>query len=610
MTVSMDGMGPRQAIATFGDGKGEGAFFSSRVVTGMLAFIKPYWRQMLLGFVCMLVATALTLLNPFLVKVAIDDYIAPGDLDGLRWVVVGLLLGYSGFYVATALETYILSWVSQRVLANLRETLFRHLQRLSLSYYDKNIVGVTVSRVINDVSVINDLISQGFITLIGDMLILVGIAGVMLVLSWQLALLTFLVAPLMVVATVWFSLKAKPAYRDTRAQVAALVGNIAETIAAMRVIQAFAQEDTALKRFLKINAANREAQVKAMSLSFTFLPTVDFLSTLGTAIVLLLGGLAVMNGWLTLGVLVAFLTYVARLFAPVRELTQLYSTMQSAMAGGEQVLNVLDTEPDVFDAENAPDLPPIVGQVVFEDVSFQYRADGPKVLDGINLTIEAGQTVALVGPTGAGKSTIASLLMRFYDVTAGVVRIDGVDIRTVRQQSLRAQTGMVAQDPFLFSGTIAENIAFGRPAAPLTDIIAAARMANADEFIQDLPDGYETEILEGGANLSVGQRQLLSIARAILADPRLLILDEATANIDTLTELLIQQALDVLLEGRTAVVIAHRLSTIRKADLICVIDGGQIVERGTHCELLAAGGLYRLLYEKQFMREAVVEDKG
>lgn len=606
MTVGMGGMGPRQAMEAFGDSDGEGAFFSQRVVSGMLAFLKPYWRQMLLGFVCMLAATVLTLLNPFLVKVAIDDYITPGDLDGLRWVVLGLLFGYSGFYVATALETYILSWVSQRVLANLRETLFRHLQRLSLGYHDKSIVGVTVSRVINDVSVINDLISQGFITLMGDMLILVGIAGVMIVLNWQLALLTFLVTPLMVVATFWFSAKAKPAYRDTRAQIAALVGNIAEAIAAMRVIQAFAQEETALGRFLKINVANRDAQVKAMSLSFTFLPTVEFLSTLGTAIVLLFGGLAVMNGWLTLGVLVAFLAYVARLFAPVRELTQLYSTMQSAMAGGEQVLDLLATEPDVPDAEGAQDLPPIVGQVVYDGVSFQYRPDTPKVLDDINLTIEAGQTVALVGPTGAGKSTIASLLMRFYDATEGVVRIDGIDIRTVRQQSLRAQTGVVAQDPFLFSGTIAENIAFGRPDSPRAAVELAGRMANADEFIQGLPDGYETDILEGGANLSVGQRQLLSIARAILADPRILILDEATANIDTLTEMLIQQALDALLEGRTAVVIAHRLSTIRKADLICVIDDGQIVERGTHSELLTAGGLYRLLYEKQFMRDEVV----
>jgi ATP-binding cassette, subfamily B, multidrug efflux pump len=491
--------------------------------------------------------------------------------------------------------------VGQRVLADLRGRVFRHLQRLSKGYHDKNIVGVTVSRVINDVAEINELLSQGLITLVGDIIILAGITAVMFALDPTLALLVFIVLPLMVVVTLWFSRLARQAFRETRSKVAAVVGDLAEDIAAIRVIQAFAQERETQRRFSRVNEENREAYIRAISLSFVFLPAIEFLGMLATVIVLLVGGLRVINDLTTIGVLVAFMTYVTRFFQPVQELSRLFTTWQSAMAAGEQVLRLLDTPPEVTDHPEAVDLPPLRGRIEFKDVFFRYRPDSDLVLEGINLDIEPGQTAALVGPTGAGKTTIANLTARFYDASEGSVRLDGMDVREATQESLHRQIAVVTQDPFLFSRSIADNIRFGKPSATLEEVEAAARKANAHDFIHKLPEGYETRILEGGVNLSVGQRQLISIARAILADPRILILDEATANIDTLSEGMIQKALGELLEGRTAVVIAHRLSTIRNADRIYVIDKGRILEQGTHEELLGQGGLYRDLYERQFV---------
>jgi ABC-type multidrug transport system fused ATPase/permease subunit len=457
-----------------------------------------------------------------------------------------------------------------------------------------------LSRVFSDVGVINDLLSQGLISIIGDLLTLVGIVVVMVSMSPRLALLSFSVIPLMVLATSIYARHAKKAYRRMRATVAEVVGDLAEDLVGMRVIQAFAQEDTTQERFAEVNRANRDAHIRATSLSFAFMPVVRFLSMLATAVVLWFGGRAVADGALTLGIAIAFLSYVTRFFQPIQELSQLYTTMQSAMAGGERVLQLLDTEPGVPDRPDAPAMPLIEGRVDLQDVSFAYRGD-ELVLRDVTLEIAPGQTVALVGPTGAGKTSISNLIARFYDVTEGAVLIDGIDVRDVAQRSLRRQMGIVPQDPFLFSGTIADNIRFGDPGAPDEDVEAAARLTNAHEFIMRTPDGYQTQIQEGGVNFSVGQRQLLCIARAVLADPRILILDEATSSVDTMTEALIQDALNRLLAGRTAVVIAHRLSTIRGADIICVIDDGRIVEQGAHEELLARGGLYRELYERQFV---------
>jgi len=601
-------MGPRGAMEQFGEKEG-GQAWNGRVILRLLAYLHPYRRRMALAFAFMLVESGLTLLIPYLLKVAIDQYIAQGDAAGLSRVAGLSAAAFTGAFLAASGQRYLLSWVGQRLLATLRGDLFRHLQDLSLGYHDTHIVGVTLSRVINDVAVINELLSQGLVTLLGDALVLGGIVVVMVSMSPRLALLAFGVLPLMLLAVALFTRRAQVAFRRTRAKIAAVVGDLAEDLAGMRVIQAFAQESATFERFDEVNRANRDAYIDAMTLSFIFLPTVEFLGTLATGVVLWFGGRFVTAGDLTIGVVVAFLAYVTRFFQPIQELSQLYTTLQAATAGGERVLDLLDTQPDVRDAVGAVEMPPMRGQVALDQVHFSYRGE-TRVLHDVSLNIPAGQTVALVGPTGAGKTTVANLVARFYDVTGGAVRIDGLDVRAVTQRSLRRQMGLVPQDPFLFSGAITDNIRFGRPDAPPEAVEEAARLANAHEFIAALPAGYATPILEGGVNLSVGQRQLICIARAVLADPRILILDEATASVDTVTEALIQEALRRLLAGRTAIIIAHRLSTVREADLICAIQDGRIVEQGTHEELLAQGfgvsaqpngGLYRELYARQFV---------
>jgi ABC-type multidrug transport system fused ATPase/permease subunit len=592
--------GPRSTLEHAGAASA-GRLFHWPVVRRMLVYLRPYRVRLAGAAFLMLIVTGLSLLTPYLIKIAIDQAIGGHNLPLLLQVSGLTALAFVALFGASALQRYWLGWIGQRALSDIRADLFRHLHRLSLSYYDTHIVGVIVSRVINDVETISDLLTQGLIQLLGDLLVLVGIVVVMLSLNTRLALLAFTVVPLMVLLTWIFSRQARQAYRQTRSTVAAVVGDLAEEIAGMRVIQAFAREDASRARFAQVNNDNRNAHIRAMSLSFIFQPATDYLGILAMAIVLWFGGLALARGELTAGVLVAFLAYVTRFFQPIQELSQLQTTLQSAMAGGEQVVALLNTQPQIEDKPEAYELPPIKGRVTFEDVTLRYSPSGPEVLHGINLTIEPGQTVALVGPTGAGKTSIASLVMRFYDVSTGTIRLDGINIRDVTQRSLRRQTGMVTQDSLLFAGTVADNIRFGRPAATPAEVEAAARLANADEFISLMEQGYETRVLEGGANISLGQRQLLCIARAALADHRLLILDEATAHVDTVTEALIQQALDRLFDGRTTIVIAHRLSTIQNADVILVVDQGLIVERGTHAELLNRGGLYRTLYERQFV---------
>jgi ABC-type multidrug transport system fused ATPase/permease subunit len=598
---SSPGMGPRTVLENFGGNQREGEMFNRDVVKRMLLYLKPYrWRMGLALFLTIL-ESGLTLLSPYLLKEATDSYILKGNFPGLVRIAIYLALTFISLYFVSAAQRYVVSWVGQRMLAKLRSDLFRHLQRLQQGYHDRNIVGVTVSRVINDVAEINELFSQGVITLIGDLLVLIGIIVVMLTMSPKLALLTFIVIPLMLFATWIFSRQAKKAFRETRSKVAAVVGDLAEDISGMRVIQAFAQEKASQERFDKVNVENRNAYINAMTLSFVFLPSIEFLGMVATGIVLWFGGRFVIAEEVTLGVMVAFLSYVTRFFTPIQELSRMYTTLQSAMAGGEQVLKLLDTPIEVADAPDAIELEEVVGQIEFNHVTFQYRQDTPIVLDDISLTIPARKMVAIVGPTGAGKTTIANLVARFYDVTQGAVLLDGIDLRCIQQSSLRQFVRIVSQDPFLFSRSIEENIRYGKPDASEDEVINAAKKANAHEFISHLPNAYRTKIQEGGVNISVGQRQLLTIARAILTDPKVLILDEATANIDTVTEVLIQQALERLLFERTAIVIAHRLSTVRKADWIYVIDQGKIREQGTHTDLLALNGMYNDLYERQFM---------
>ncbi len=591
--------GPGHVLEGFGAKEATGRI-SGRVLLRLLRFVLPHWRQMLLAVALMILSSLLNLAVPYLIKVAIDDHIAAGDFHGLLSVCLYLAGALLVIYLASAGQTYILSWIGQRVLYTLRRLLFRHLQDLSVPYHDRHIVGVTISRVVNDVEVINELLSQGLVSMLSDGILLLGTIGVMVAMEVRLALLTFGVLPLMVGLTVWFGRRARMAFRQTRETIGAVVGDLAENLSGMRVIQAFAQEKTTQERFEALNRENRDAYVGAMSLSFIFLPAVDILSLMAIAIVLSAGGVMAAQGVLTIGVVVAFLSYVSRFFEPIQDLSQLYTILQAATAGGERVLELLDQRPLVQDRPGAIEAPPLAGRVELRDVSFAYPG-GEEVLHHIHLTIEPGETVALVGPTGAGKTSIVNLVARFYEASEGVVLVDGYDIRDLTAESLHRQMGLVPQDPFLFPGTLADNIRFGRPEADMEEVVAAARLANADAFIRNLPEGYDTRVLEGGVNLSHGQRQLICIARALLVNPRILILDEATSSVDTLTEALIQEALARLLAGRTAIVIAHRLSTVRNADRIFVLDGGRIVEQGRHEELLAAGGLYRELYEKQFL---------
>ncbi len=591
--------GPYSVLEGFGSAQEQGRF-SPRVFRRLLGFVVPHWPLLLVSTALMLASAGLNLLAPYLVKVAIDSYISRGDLRGLSLVAGLTALAYAGVYGSTAGETYLLTLVSQRILAGLRRELFHHLQELHLGYHDVHIVGVTISRVINDVDVINQLLSQGLVSIIGDVAVVLGTIVVMLSMSLRLALLALSVVPLMIVATAIFTRYARLAFRETREKIGAVVGDLAENIGGMRVIQAFAQEATAQEHFEQMNRENRDAYVGAVALASAFTPLVDLLGMVATCVVLLVGGRAAAQGELTLGVIVAFLAYVGQFFQPIRDLSQIYTTVQAALAGGERVVELLEYPVEVADMPGAIELGPIAGQVEFKNVWLRYRGGEP-VLKGINLTIEPGQMVALVGQTGAGKTSIAGLVARFYDVTEGAVLVDGHDVRKVQQRSLRRQIGIVPQDPFLFSATIAENLRFGRPEATAEELAEAARLANVDEFIRSLPEGYDTLVQEGAVNLSVGQRQLISIARAALAQPRLLILDEATSSVDTLTEALIQEALARLWHGRTTIVIAHRLSTVRRADCIYVVQEGQIVEQGRHEELLARGGVYRELHGKQFV---------
>ncbi len=595
---SVSPMGPGGVLERMG-AKEEGQI-RGQVLVRLLRFVFPFKWPMLAAMLLMLISSGASLLAPYLTKLAIDRDIAAGDLRGLLTTVAWLALTLTCVYTASAAQAFVLSWVGQHVLMTLRSRLFRHLQDLSIAYHDRHIVGVTISRVVNDVEVINELLSQGLVSLIGDSLLLIGTIVVMFSLEPRLALATWLVLPLMVLATVLFSHSARLAFRETRETIGAVVGGLAQDLNGMRVIQAFVQEDATRERFEASNRENRDAHIRAMSLSFVFMPTVEVLGVLSTCIVLWVGGTMAVQGQATLGTVVAFLAYVSRFFEPIRDLSQLYTTLQAASAGGERVLELLDVVPAVQDRPDAIELPPIRGQIELREVSFGYSG-GDEILHRVSLSIAPGETIALVGPTGAGKTSIANLVARFYEVSEGAVLIDGYDVRAVTRESLHRQMGLVPQEPFLFPGTLADNIRFGHPTASDEEVRAAAQASNADDFIRRLPDGYATRILEGGVNLSVGQRQLICIARALLVNPRILIMDEATSSVDTVTEALIQAALERLLRGRTALVIAHRLSTVRKADRIYVIDEGRIVQQGTHADLLAEGGLYRQLYEQQFI---------
>ena len=577
-----------------------GKVFDWKITQQLLAYLKPYKRQMVEGVLLMLAGAGIALVVPYLIKTAIDEHIAAGNMAGLSRLALVILVAYILDFASGWRRRWLLNTVGNNVLRTMRSQLFSHYQVLSMRYYDVNGSGSLISRMLSDVGVINELLSQGLINMISDVVVLITTVAVMLIINARLALLTFLVLPPMIVATLMFAGRARLAYRRTREKVSILTGRLAEDLGAMRVIQAFSEEDRTSRDFDEINRENRDAHVAAVTLASIFTPTMEAFSMIAICLILWFGGRAVTAGAVTIGVVVAFLSYTGRLFQPILDLSMIFNTWQAAMAGGERILEVLNEEPDIQDAPDAVELPPVKGHVLFDHVDFAYAPNVP-VLKDVSFEVPAGETVAPVGPTGAGKTTVTNVLSRFYEISGGRVCIDGYDIRKVTIKSLREQLGVVPQEPFLFQGSIAYNIAFGRPDAGREDIIAAAKAANAHEFIERLPDGYDTEILENSANVSLGQRQLICLARVILAAPRVLILDEATSNVDLRTEGLIQDAMETLMFGRTSLVIAHRLATVQRAHTILVIDGGQIVERGTHEDLLAKKGVYAHLYETQFL---------
>jgi ABC-type multidrug transport system fused ATPase/permease subunit len=546
-----------------------------RKLRGMLTLLRPYWGRSALMFVALLAATAAQLAPPPLAKLAIDDGIVPHDLSRLTLVVAAFVASALVYWGASYVQTYLVGWVGQRVLQDLRIQVFAHLQRLSIGFYSRRQAGVIISRLTNDVQALDQLVSDGVVTLFQSTLLLVGTAVILITLDAKLALLTFGIFPVLGLASLVFRIISAEAYRQTREKVALITAYLQETLSGIRVVRSFAQEERHILRFAELNDDNRDANMKTVNLNAAYFPGVELLSSLVTAGILLYGGIQALHGDITVGVVVAFVAALNNFFDPIQ---------------------LLDEEPDLRDALDAVELGRVRGDIRFEDVTFSYGAGGGDALCHIDLHVPPGQTVALVGATGAGKSTFAKLVARFYDPTSGRVLVDGHDLRTVTSHSLRTQMGIVPQEAFLFSGSIGENLAFGRPDATPEQVEAAARAVGAHDFIAAHEHGYDTEVGERGIQLSAGQRQLVAFARALVADPRILVLDEATANVDIHTEGRIEAGLRRLLAGRTAIVIAHRLSTIRNAGHIVVLDHGRIVEQGTHDELLDAHGAYWALY--------------
>jgi ATP-binding cassette subfamily B protein len=526
----------------------------------------------------------------------VDSGITHGDLTALDWIVAAFLVSALIYWVATYAQTYLTGWVGERALQDLRESIYVHLQKMSIGFFTRRSPGVLISRLTNDVEALNNLVTDGIVTMFSSVLTLVGVVLILLFLDLKLALVVFLTFPLLAVGSLVFRVISAGAYRRTRETIAAITGYLQETISGVRVVRSFAQEGRHVERMGVLNDDNRQANMTTVYLNASYFPAVELLSAIGTGVILLYGGYRYIDGDIQIGILIAFIGYLQQFFDPIQQISQLYTTYQQGMAALDKIFELLDTEPDMVDAPDAHDIAQIRGEIELDHVSFSYTGDGDWALRNVDLHVPAGQTVALVGETGAGKSTLAKLVARFYDPQQGSLRVDGQDVRELRVQSLRSQLGIVPQEGFLFSGTVRENIAFGRPEATDEDIHSAARTVGAEGFIEGLPDGFETQVGERGVQLSAGQRQLVAFARALLAQPRILILDEATSNVDVRTERTIERGLERLLTGRTAIVIAHRLSTIRRAGRIVVLDQGEVAESGTHEELLEAGGAYAGLY--------------